>query len=70
MNNETRIKACSKQIVNTIRIPGFLYQHRWVVKEMGRRGFSPDETENSIQFLIDKRILEGTDEGLLLVRAV
>jgi putative mRNA 3-end processing factor len=66
MKNETRIKACSKQITQTIRIPGFLYQQAWIVKEMGRQGFTPDETENSIRFLIDKGIFKETEAGIIL----
>ncbi len=68
MNNENRVKACSRQIVRTIRIPGFLYQHGWLIKEMGRRGFTPLETENSIQYLLERGILRDTEEGLVLVK--
>ena len=67
MKNETRIKACSKQIIHTIRIPGFLYQQAWIGKEMSRQGFTPDETEKSITFLIDKGILKDTEAGLILI---
>jgi putative mRNA 3-end processing factor len=70
MNNENRVKACSRQIVRTIRIPGFLYQHGWLIKEMGRRGFTPLETENSIQYLQERGVLRDTEEGLVLVKAI
>lgn len=69
MRNETRVKACSRQIIKTIRIPGFLYQEGWLIKEMGRRGFSSSETERGIRLLMDRGILKGTDEGLFLVKA-
>jgi hypothetical protein len=66
MKNENRIQACSRQIVRTVRIPGFVYQPGWLVKEMSRQGFTPNETENSIEFLIEKGILKGTSDGVHL----
>jgi len=70
MNNEARVKACSRQIIRTIRIPGFIYQQSWLIKEMGRRGFTPLETENSIKYLKEKTVLKETDEGLILSGSV
>lgn len=66
VSNEVRIRACSKQIISTIKIPGFVYQPSWLVTEMTRRGFSPSETEYSIDFLIERGILVGTPDGVLL----
>jgi len=66
MSNEVRIRACSKQIINTIKIPGFFYQPSWLVNEMTRRGFSPSETENSISFLIERGILKNSPDGVCL----
>ncbi|MFC1803806.1 hypothetical protein ACFL0D_07560 [Thermoproteota archaeon] len=66
ISNEVRIRACSKQIINTIKIPGFIYQPNWLMTEMSRRGFTPSETENSIEFLIERGILKDTPEGVSL----
>ena len=66
MSNEARITACSRQIVRTVRIPGFIYQPAWLVKEMSRQGFSPSETEGSIDYLIERGVLKGTPEGVRL----
>lgn len=66
MSNEVRIKACSKQILNTIKIPGFLYQPNWLKTEMNRRGFSSSETESSISYLINRGILKKFPEGVQL----
>jgi len=66
MSNESRIKACSRQIVRTIKIPGFFYQPSWLVREMSRQGFTPGETENSIEFLVERGILRGTEDGVCL----
>ena len=66
MSNEVRIRACSKQIINTIKIPGFIYQPSWLKTEMTRRGFSPSETENSIEYLVERGILNNTPEGVQL----
>jgi Cft2 family RNA processing exonuclease len=66
MSNEVRIRACSKQIINTIKIPGFIYQPSWLIKEMSRRGFTPSETENSINYLIEREILKNSIDGVSL----
>ncbi len=67
VSGESRIRACSSQILRTIRIPGFVYTPSWLVKEMARRGFTRTETENSIGFLIEKGVLAEGDEGVRLV---
>jgi len=66
INNEVRVRACSKQIINTIKIPGFIYQPSWLSTEMSRRGFTPSETENSIDYLIERGILKNSIEGVSL----
>ena len=66
MSNEIRIKACSKLIINTVKIPGFIYQPSWLITEMNRRGFTPSETENSIDFLIERGVLKSSDDGVQL----
>ena len=66
MSNEARIKACSKQILRIIRIPGFLYQPSWLIKELTRQGYTPVETESSIEYLKDKDILNVSKEGVKL----
>lgn len=67
MKNESRVIACSRQIQRAIRIPGFIYTPQWLAKEMSRQGFSVDETQDSIQFLIEKGILKSSIEGVYLV---
>ena len=66
LSNEVRIRACSKQIINAVKIPGFIYQPSWLITEMNRRGFSPSETESSIDFLIERGVLKGTSDGIQL----
>jgi putative mRNA 3-end processing factor len=66
ISNEARIRICSKHIVRSIRIPGFLYQRTWLEKEMGRQGFTREETENSINYLIERGILNETIDGISL----
>lgn len=66
ISNEVRIKACSKQILNTIKIPGFIYQTSWIKNEMIRRGFASVETESSIKYLIDRGILKSSSKGIEL----
>jgi putative mRNA 3-end processing factor len=66
IKNENRIYACSRQIVRAVRIPGFVYRPGWLIREMSRQGFTPMETENSIDYLIEKGILKGAEEGVAL----
>jgi hypothetical protein len=66
ISNEVRIKACSKQIINTVKIPGFVYQPSWLKTEMSRRGFTPSETENSLNYLIERGILKNSTDGVSL----
>jgi hypothetical protein len=66
MSNESRIKACSSQIVRAVKIPGFVYQPSWLIREMGRQGFTPGETENSIEFLMERGVLRGAEGGVCL----
>jgi putative mRNA 3-end processing factor len=66
MSNEVRVRACTKQIINTIKIPGFVYQPSWLITEMTRRGFTPSETESSIDYLIERGILRGSSDGVQL----
>ena len=66
MKNESRVQACSRQIVRTIRIPGFFYKPTWLAREMERQGFSKMETESSIDYLIERGVLKGTENGVCL----
>ena len=66
LSNEVRIRACSKQIISTIKIPGFVYQPGWLVNEMSRRGFSKSETESSIDYLIERGLLKNYQNGISL----
>jgi len=66
MSNEARIRACSKQIIKTVKIPGFIYQPSWLVKEMKRRGFTPNEAELSINYLIERGVLKNSSNGVCL----
>jgi putative mRNA 3-end processing factor len=66
ISNESRIRTCSKKIVMAIRIPGFLYQPTWLIKEMIRYGFNKEEVVISISYLVENGILRETSEGLSL----
>lgn len=66
MSNEVRIRACSRQLINTIKIPGFIYQPSWLITEMTRRGFTSNETESSIEYLIDRGVLRSSPDGIQL----
>jgi putative mRNA 3-end processing factor len=66
ISNEAKIKACSKQIIRAVRIPGFVYQLSWLVNEMKRQGFTQEETEKSVDYLIDRGVFSGTREEISL----
>jgi len=57
-----RIRTCSEHLRRTIRIPGFVYKRSWLVKEMARRGFTKNETQRSLDFLVDRGDLEGDEK--------
>ena len=61
---EVRMKACYDQLIRTVRIPGFEYTSPWLVKEMARKGFTRNETESALKFLVDRKILEATQSGI------
>jgi Cft2 family RNA processing exonuclease len=61
---ETRIKACTNQLLRTIRIPGFDYGTTWLEREMAKQGYSTGETEETLDYLISRGILEKTEKGV------
>jgi Cft2 family RNA processing exonuclease len=63
---ESRIRNCSRQILRTIKIPGFIYTEDWLVREMAQCGFNRTETKNSLKFLIHRGIIAEGDGGLKL----
>jgi Cft2 family RNA processing exonuclease len=60
----TRIKASTNQLLRTIRIPGFEYGTAWLEREMAKQGYSTGETEETLDYLLSKGILEKTEKGV------
>lgn len=54
---ESRIKACTNQMLRTIKIPGFEYSSPWLQREMVKQGYSSSETEDTLDFLVSRGIL-------------
>ncbi|MFP3951950.1 MAG: MBL fold metallo-hydrolase RNA specificity domain-containing protein [Candidatus Bathyarchaeia archaeon] len=63
-DNNQRIRICSGHLMRTIRIPGFVYTRSWLVKEMGRRGFTKKETQRSLDYLLERGILKGDGDAV------
>ncbi len=61
---ETRIKACTNQLLRTIRIPGFEYGTAWLEREMAKQGYSSSETEETVSFLVLRGILVKSENGV------
>ena len=61
---ETRIKACTNQLLRTIRIPGFEYGTPWLEREMSKQGYTSGETEETLDYLVSKGVLAKTDKGV------
>ena len=61
---ETRIKACTNQLLRTIRIPGFEYGTAWLERQMAKQGYSSGETEETLGFLVSRGILARTEKGV------
>lgn len=54
---ESRIKACTNQMLRTIKIPGFEYSSPWLQREMVKQGYNSSETEDTLDFLVSRGIL-------------
>ena len=52
-----KLEACSREILRIIRIPGFNYRKKWVVKQARRKGFSIEEVEATLDILVKRGIL-------------
>jgi hypothetical protein len=63
-HGENRIKACMNQILRTIRIPGFEYTSPWLGREMAKQGYSTGETEETLEYLVSKGVLDRTEKGV------
>ena len=66
LTNEARYRACSEHLIRIVKIPGFIYQQNWLIKEMRRQGFTQDETEKAISFLLEKEVLKSSYDGISL----
>ena len=58
-----RLKACCSKILSIVRIPGFEYTERWLVREMARRGFSRAEVDQALIRLMDRGIITKTQDS-------
>jgi len=63
---ESRIKACTNQMLRTIKIPGFEYSSPWLQREMVKQGYSSSETEDTLDFLVSRGILVRKDNSVKL----
>ena len=61
-NDENRIKACEREILKVIKIPGFVYSKRWIVTEMDNHKFSEFEIMESLERLTRKGVLRHIEE--------
>jgi len=49
-----RVDACCRKILELVRIPGFEYTKKWLIREMARRGFSKAEVDQALKKLLDQ----------------
>jgi hypothetical protein len=63
---ESRIKACTNQMLRTIKIPGFEYSSPWLQREMVKQGYNSSETEDTLDFLVSRGILVRKDNSVKL----
>jgi len=52
-----RMGACCRKILEVVRIPGFEYARKWLLREMARRGFSRVEVDQALKRLIEQGLL-------------
>jgi Cft2 family RNA processing exonuclease len=67
-SREMRMKACYDQLLRTIKIPGFEYTPKWLIREMARKGFTRGETESALNYLLERKTLERTSNGVSIPR--
>jgi hypothetical protein len=66
ISTDNRIKACTSQLLRTIRIPGFEYTRTWLIKEMTRVGFNMSETEMALNYLVSCKVLVASENSMML----
>jgi len=49
-----RVDACCRKILEMVRIPGFEYTKRWLIREMARKSFSKAEVDQALKRLMDQ----------------
>jgi putative mRNA 3-end processing factor len=63
--SEERIRRCCEHLLLEMRA-GFIYRPSWLMRAMALRGYSRDETQEAIERLIEREILERGEEGIRL----
>jgi putative mRNA 3-end processing factor len=63
---ESRIKACTNQMLRTIKIPGFEYSSNWLQREMVKQGYSSSETDDTLDFLVSRGVLVRKENNVKL----
>ncbi|MFB0543242.1 MAG: MBL fold metallo-hydrolase, partial [Candidatus Bathyarchaeia archaeon] len=58
-----RVGACFRKILEMVRIPGFEYTKRWLVREMAKKGFSRAEVDRALRRLIDQGLILQTQDS-------
>jgi putative mRNA 3-end processing factor len=66
VSTDNRIKACTSQVLRTIRIPGFEYTRTWLIKEMTRVGYNMSETEITLDYLVSCKVLVANENSVML----
>ncbi len=63
-HEEERLLSCEKEILRTIQIPGFIYNKKWILREVskGLKQFSPAEISEALVRLTKKGILTMTNK--------
>ena len=58
-----RVGACFRKILEMVRIPGFEYTKRWLVREMAKKGFSRSEVDQALRRLMDQGLILQTQDS-------
>jgi hypothetical protein len=56
-HQEYRVKSCMDKILNSLKMPGFVYSKQWIIEEITTLNFSEVEIEEALERLTRRGLL-------------
>jgi len=61
-----RVGVCEGEILNLVRMPGFVYSEEWIVKQLSSMGFSRPEVSEALSNLVSTGLVRRVGSGYTL----